>query len=338
MEQNMKRYIMYGAAIIGIVFLSIISFLVGGRAGYFLSFNPTVAGYHARSSEFKAHATVYPDIPYGDHPRQLLDIYIPEHGNGPFPVLIFFHGGKWIANSKDTFSFIGESYLENGIIFVSANYRLAPEHPYPAPVLDCESAVAWVCENISRYNGDPERIVLSGHSAGAHLCALITVNNGWIEEAGLPPDIIKGCIVLSGPTDLHRIRYREIRPFIPRRSLIAEASPVTYITEDLPPFIVVYGSGDNMVPEHIPEDFLKRLKEHNINAAGIRLPMRTHLQVLDDFCDTKGAVMPCALELLNTGNVLPGEDSTDEKYREIEDELREKTTLPQKFLLWVLSK
>lgn len=333
----MKRFVLYSVVIIGIAFLSVISFLVGGRAGYFLSFNPTVAGYHAKSSEFKAHADVYLDIPYGDHPRQLLDVYVPEHGDGPFPVLVFFHGGKWMANSKDTFSFIGKSYLENGVIFVSANYRLAPEHTYPAPVRDCESAVIWVYENISGYNGDPERIVLSGHSSGAHLCALITAKNGWIEEAGLP-DIIKGCVVLSGPTDLHQIRYREIRPFIPTRSLISEASPVTYITEGLPPFIVVYGTGDNMVPEHIPVDFLKRLTDHGIDAAGIKLPMRTHLQALDDFCDEEGAVLPCVLELLDTGSVAPGEDSTDEKYHEIEADLRERTTPPQKFLLWVLSK
>jgi len=195
-----------------------------------------------------------------------------------------------------------------------------------------------VYENIGRYNGDPERIVLFGHSAGAHLSALVTAKNGWIEEAELPPDIIKGCVVLSGPTDLHQIRYREIRPFIPKRSLIVEASPITYITEDLPPFIVVYGTGDSMVPEHIPEDFLKRLRDHDIDAAGIRLPMRTHLQVLDDFCDSEGAVLPRVLELLNTGRVLPCEGSTDEDYREIEDDLREKTTPPQKFLLWALSK
>lgn len=334
----MKQYIVWGAGLIGICLFSVISFLIGGRAGYFLLFNPTVSGYHAKSMEFKADAAVYSDIPYGDHMRQILDIYVPEGGDGPFPVLVFFHGGKWISNSKDTFSCIGKPYLENGVIFVSVNYRLAPEYPYPTPVSDCESAVTWVYENIDTYNGDPERIILAGHSAGAHLCAIITVKNGWIEEAGLPEDIITGCVLLSGPTDLRQIRYHEIRSFIPARSLIDEASPVLYVQEGLPPFIIVYGTGDSMVPERIPQDFLEKLREHDVDATGIGLPMRTHLQVLDDFCDRDGFVVPCVLELLTSGGVSADDVSADDTYPEIEHELGEKTDPFQKFLLRILTK
>lgn len=334
----MKRQILYGILILGTILVVLESFIIGGRTGYFLLFNPTVSGFHAKSLEFKSHANVFTNIPYGENSRQILDIYTPKGGEKPFPVLVFFHGGKWISNSKDTFSFIGESYLENGIMFVPVNYRIAPEHPYPAAVHDCESAVKWICENIGRYNGDPERIILSGHSAGAHLCSLITVKDGWIEKEGLPPDIIKGCIVISGPTDLRQIRYREIKSFIPKKSLLSEASPVSYIKEGLPPFVVVYGTGDLMVPENIPKVFIENLKKHNIDVADIRLPMRTHLQVLDDFCDEKGFVMPHVLELLNGGRVLSRDCFREEDYSDIENERIQKMDIFQKFLLWILVK
>lgn len=334
----MKRCILYGILIICVIFLIFVSFIIGGRTGYFLLFNPTVSGYHAKSFEFKSHADVFSDIPYGEDPRQILDIYAHEEGEKPFPVLVFFHGGKWMANSKDTFSLIGEPYLENGIMFVPVNYRLAPKHPYPAAVHDCESAVKWIYENIGRYNGDPKRIVLSGHSAGAHLCSLITAKDGWIKEEGLPQDIIKGCVVISGPTDLSGIRYRELRSFVPKKSLLYEASPVNYVKEGLPPFVVVYGTGDFMVPRNIPEAFIAKLREHDVDVADIKLPMRTHLQALDDFCDVDGFVMPYVLELLNEGKVSHKEDIREEDYSTIEKEGIQKMDSFQKFLLSILIK
>jgi len=334
----MKRYTLFGILILSIVFLVVFSFIIGGRTGYFLLFNPAVAGYQARSLEFKSHTDVVSDIPYGSDSRQLLDIYTPEDGEKPYPVLVFFHGGKWVSNSKDTFSVIGKSYIENGIMFVSVNYRLAPQHPYPTPVSDCELAVKWIYENISRYNGDPERIILSGHSAGAHLCSLITIKDGWIKEEGLPPDIIKGCVVISGPTDLNQIRYREIKSFIPKRSLLSEASPINHIKEDLPPFVVIYGTGDYMVPRNIPEAFVAQLRDHNIDVIDIALPMRTHLQVLDDFYDEKGFVMPYVLELLGEGKVSHRERLIEEEYSDIENERIQKMDTFQNFLLWMLVK
>ncbi len=334
----MKRYVLYSVLTLCIVFLILASFIIGGRTGYFLLFNPNVSGYHAKSFEFKSNADVFSDIHYGEDPRQVLDIYTPKGGEKPFPVLVFFHGGKWISNSKDTFSFIGGPYLESGIMFVPVNYRLAPEHPYPAAVDDCESAVRWIYENIGGYNGDPERIFLSGHSAGAHLCSLVTVKDGWIEEGGLPPDVIKGCVVISGPTDLSEIRYREIKSFVPKRSLLYEASPVNHVKEGLPPFLVVYGTGDFMVPRRIPEAFTVRLRDHGVDVADIKLPMRTHLQALDDFCDEKGFVMPNVLELVKEGKVSHEANIREEDYSDIKKEGIKKMDAFQKFLLSILIK
>jgi acetyl esterase/lipase len=108
------------------------------------------------------------DLHYGDHARHRLDVYCPQgQGDGPFPVLVFMHGGGFLRGDKVERVNIGRYFARHGVVTVVPNYRLAPEAQWPAGAEDAASALAWTCEHIARYGGDPARVFLGGESAGA---------------------------------------------------------------------------------------------------------------------------------------------------------------------------
>ncbi len=140
------------------------------------------------------------DVPYTDsgHPRHRLDVYAPE-GASKAPVVVFFHGGGWSMGDKRQALKGKESvFPQAGFVLVSANYRLAPEHRYPAFVQDAAAAVGCVRRNIARYGGDPGRLFVMGHSAGAHLAACLGADERWLKPHGLRPRDLLGAIPLDG--------------------------------------------------------------------------------------------------------------------------------------------
>ena len=120
---------------------------------------------------------------YGDDPYQSLAIFRPEHASGE--VLVFFHGGGWTNGYKEWMVFMAPAFLAQGITFVSAGYRLAPQHRFPTALGDCADALAWVHQHIDEHGGDPARLFVGGHSAGGHYAALLlAVTAGWRAERG----------------------------------------------------------------------------------------------------------------------------------------------------------
>jgi acetyl esterase/lipase len=140
------------------------------------------------------------DIPYGKDPLQRLDIYTPKDGaKTALPIVIFVHGGGWSRGDKNQGDrkTKGCAYVAKGIIFVSANYRLAPNVMHPAQVQDIAAAFAWVKNHASEFGGDSHRIFLMGHSAGAHLVDLLGTNDKYLAEQGLTLKDISGVISLD---------------------------------------------------------------------------------------------------------------------------------------------
>lgn len=126
------------------------------------------------------------DLPYGDHPLRRVDIYTPKNpGNTPAPVHLFIHGGYWRALDKSDYAFIAQALCARGITTVLANYELCPGTTLDGVVDSALAAFAWTCQNIRQYGGDPARISLSGHSAGAHLAAAV-LSHDWSGVPGIP--------------------------------------------------------------------------------------------------------------------------------------------------------
>src|SRR5205807_1499803 len=141
------------------------------------------------------------DIPYADpaHGRQVLDVYSPR-GAKDLPVVFRVHGGGWQTGDKKDVRIKPRSFTDKGFVFVSTNYRLLPAVDMAAIVRDVARAVRWVHDHIAEHGGDPKRLFVMGHSAGAQLAALVSTDDRYLKAEGLSLAIVKGCVPVDGDT------------------------------------------------------------------------------------------------------------------------------------------
>jgi arylformamidase len=141
------------------------------------------------------------DIAYAQprNERQLLDVYAPPNASA-LPVVVWVHGGGWMRGGKNEVDHKPSAFVEKGFVFVPVNYRFIPHVNMHTIVRDVAKSVGWVYANIARYGGDPNRILLMGHSAGAQLAALLCVDSRYIEAHHVPLTSIKGCVPVDGDT------------------------------------------------------------------------------------------------------------------------------------------
>ncbi|MBV8087057.1 MAG: alpha/beta hydrolase [Chloroflexi bacterium] len=152
----------------------------------------------ARSEAVRKEYTHELGIKFGAHERQTLDLYYPKRVTGPAPVFVFLHGGGFRGGSPTTVAYMGEALLKHGAMFIAMTYRLMPEVKYPDMGDDVELGLEWVLKNIHGCGGNEDKVYLSGHSAGATLAALLGLRAGWLKDRGLPDDLVKGLVLISG--------------------------------------------------------------------------------------------------------------------------------------------
>jgi arylformamidase len=143
-----------------------------------------------------ANVTTKLDVPYlnDNSPLHKLDIYSPAQKDKPLSVLVHIHGGGWKMGDKKMMKETGMFYASQGILFITPNYRLSPEVQHPAHVEDCAAALSWVFDHVTELGGDKSRIFLSGHSAGAHLAALLGTNAAYLQKYNIEPGQLGGVI------------------------------------------------------------------------------------------------------------------------------------------------
>ncbi len=141
------------------------------------------------------------DVPYANpaHERQVLDVYSPQDAKN-LPVVFWIHGGGWQTGDKSSVQLKPKAFVEKGFIFVSTNYRLLPSVDMGTIVRDIAKSIHWVHDHIAEYGGDPKRIFVMGHSAGAQLAALVCTDDRYLKDEGLSLAIIKGCVPVDGDT------------------------------------------------------------------------------------------------------------------------------------------
>jgi acetyl esterase/lipase len=206
----------------------------------------------------------YVDGP-GAHPvKHRLDLFLPEKREGRgFTTVVFVHGGNWVEGDKslhvagaDLYANIGRFLASHGYGAAVVNYRLMPEVAWEAQPADVASAVKWIRGHIASYGGDPDGIVLMGHSAGAQLAALVAVSPRWLREAGVPARAIRGVIAVSGAgfdiadEETYRL-FGGTQASVAKRFRIPvspgwapDASPVNHLDKGDPPFLLMYPTGD----------------------------------------------------------------------------------------------
>lgn len=193
--------------------------------------------------------TRIPNIAYGEGQRQTLDIYlpakneaIPEEGRD---VIIFIYGGSWQFGDKNDYTFVGESFASRGFVTVVPDYRIYPEVVFPDFLDDTARAIAWTFQHIQEEGGNPGRVFLIGHSAGAYNAVMTALLPGFLEKYGVNPRQIKGVIGLAGPYDFLPLENDELKKIfyvVEDRKL---TQPITYAgNENVPPMLLITGDAD----------------------------------------------------------------------------------------------
>lgn len=189
------------------------------------------------------------NIAFGSDPRQKLDIYAPRDAKNA-PVVIFFYGGSWDSGRRQDYEFAARALASKGFVTVVPDYRLVPQVRFPAFVEDGAAAVAWTRANIARHGGNPARIGVTGHSAGAYIALMLALDPQWLARVGAP-GAIKAAVGLAGPYDFY--------PFEPGGA--AEAAlggqpdpmltqPINFARAGTPPVLLLSGSDDTTVQPH----------------------------------------------------------------------------------------
>jgi arylformamidase len=223
-------------------------------------------------------------IPYGLRNAQKLDIYLPPDARArDLPVMVNIHGGAWRWGYKEWMGLNAPPIIATGAIYVSVEYALAPGARYPSQLDDCTAAVAWVHENISRYGGDPNRICIGGHSAGAHLAALVTLRRDRLDRFKLPQDVIKACLICSGAYDFRDpsiyglpAKNAFLDDFLSSSADAGDASPIAWVKGNTTPFFVAWGENDRDDAKITAPAFLAALREQSGRAEGHMFPLLDH--------------------------------------------------------------
>lgn len=202
------------------------------------------------------------DIAYGAGARQQLDIYTPVGAPAPdagWPVVFFIYGGSWMDGSRADYDFVGRAVAALGFVTVIADYRLLPEVEYPGFLDDGTAAVGWVVDNIAAHGGNPQRIALMGHSAGAYNAVMLALDPGHLAGSGLLGNI--GCVVgLSGPYDFFPFDGRiSLRTFGAVREPMA-TQPIHFVNPAAPPMFLATGGKDRLVYPRNTIALAKRLR------------------------------------------------------------------------------
>jgi acetyl esterase/lipase len=188
----------------------------------------------------------YRGLAYGERPRQKLDVYRPRHA-AKAPILLFFYGGSWQRGSRDLYPFVGTSLAAQGIVTVVPDYSIFPPARFPMFVEDAARAVRFARDRAGQWGGDPSRLVLMGHSAGAYIAAMLSFDPQWLEQVGLNSQTdLAGFIGLAGPYDFLPIESRTLRTIFGGANRV-ETQPISFATGKEAPSLLITARRDRLV-------------------------------------------------------------------------------------------
>lgn len=245
-------------------------------------------------------------LAYGEHARQAVDLYLPL-GEAPrpgWPVLLFFYGGSWQSGERAEYRFLGEALAARGILTAVADYRLYPEVRYHEFLEDSAAALAWLRNEAPRHGGDPGRLFVSGHSAGAFNAAMLALDPRWLASHGLvPATAIAGWVGIAGPYDFRPLMDRALmaifNPPEAPETTPNHTQPIVYANADAPPALLLAAREDHIVypgvntgglaqrlrtlQVPVTERYYARANHYTVVGAFGR-PLRPLAPVLDDVC------------------------------------------------------
>jgi acetyl esterase/lipase len=222
---------------------------------------------------------VHRGLAFGADPRQGLDVYVPHGLTAPAPVLLFFYGGGWQGGDRTHYLAFGQAFAGAGIVAAVADYRLYPQVKYPGFVEDAAGALAWLHDHAKDYGGDPQRVFVSGHSAGAYNAVMLASEPKFIEARGGRLDWIRGVIGIAGPYN-----------FLPMSDPIyvdmfhgtnnTDSMPVYHVDGRRPPMLLATGDTDSTVAPSNTKSMAAKLRSFGSEVREIQYRGVGHVGVI----------------------------------------------------------
>ncbi len=224
--------------------------------------------------------TVQSGIRFGPEVRHALDVYVPKQATGPLPIVVFFYGGSWRVGERANYLFAAGALASRGYVAIVPDYRLFPDVRFPAFVEDGAKAVRWVLDHVADFGGDPDRLFLMGHSAGAHIAAMLTLDESYLAAEGVPVNSIRGMIALAGPYAFYPSRTASVAPIFAHLADENEARPIVFVDGDEAPMLLLHGEDDDTVFVFNTVNLSKAVRDAGGSARQIIYPGVGHLGIL----------------------------------------------------------
>jgi acetyl esterase/lipase len=247
-----------------------------GRRASLLLMSAALAGCASGLNKLKPSSTFAftEGVGYGPNPRQKLDVYQPATPAPPggWPVVVFFYGGSWHWGNRAEYTFAGEALASRGVLALIADYRLYPEARYPDFLDDSAMATAYALREARRLGGNPQRVYVMGHSAGAYNAAMVALDERWLKAQGHSPASLAGWIGLAGPYEFLPISNPQAQVVFHHPHYPPGTQPIDYVQRHTPRAFLGAAHNDHLVnPVRNTEQMAARLK-----AAGAPVQMKLY--------------------------------------------------------------
>jgi acetyl esterase/lipase len=220
-------------------------------------------------------------VAFGDDPRLKLDVWVPKQRSArPSPVVIFLYGGGWVSGERRDYGFVGRAFAARGFVTVIPDYRLVPTVRFPTFIEDAAGAVRWAQDHAASFGGDPRRIDLSGHSAGAYIAAMLSLDRHYLADAGVDPAIIRAAALVSGPYDFYPFTEQRGRDALGNWPRPRETQPIHFVRRDAPPMLLMHGTADTVVRPRNSERLAAALKAAGASAELRLYPGKSHIDTI----------------------------------------------------------
>lgn len=240
-----------------------------------------------------------------------LDIYKPRDAAPGAPVVVFFYGGSWEMGTREQYRFVGSRLAQTGVVTVVADYRTWPAAGFPAFMGDAAHAVRWTRDHAAEYGGDPKRLFIAGHSAGAQIAALLGTDARYLNAVDLRPQDLSGVIGLSGPYDF--VISGKLEEIFGPRGQWPDAMALRFVDGDEPPFLLIHGDGDRTVDVSNSRKLDFALRRKGVASTLEVIPGGNHFVTAAAFYDPERSpeVLPAVLQFV--GLAEPAESDSQTK-------------------------
>ena len=229
------------------------------------------------------------DVAYGPSAAEKLDIF--QASKAGAPIQIFYHGGAWKGGRKSDVSFPAESFVARGATFIAVNYERVPKVTLDEQVRQARAAVAWAYQHAAEFGGDRERIFISGHSSGGHVCGMVLVTD-WQRDFGLPADVVKGAAPVSGMFELAPVKLSWRNSYVSLDDAAVERlSPIRHIPPRPIPVVIGYGTKELAEFQRQSREFAAAWRARGYPCTELALPNLKHYAVNYEFNDPQGVLL-----------------------------------------------